>query len=209
MNVTYSEFRRRARESLRGQWGKSVGAILLAAIPSVILAFLGLFSHSMEVAGNIMSYLIAGMIALGSAGFFLAIARHQRPPATSIYQGFNNPVKAFLLYILILIFTMLWMLLFIIPGIIATFRYSMAYYILSDNPGMSPLEAIRRSKQMMVGNKWRMFVLQLTFLGWMLLCIPTFGIGYLWLGPYMAVTTAHFYDELKNQGQKPPAPETF
>ncbi|MBD3922009.1 DUF975 family protein [Paenibacillus sp. PR3] len=209
MNVTYSEFRRRARESLRGQWGKSVGAILLAAIPSVILAFLGLFSHSMQVAGNIMSYLLAGMIALGSAGFFLAIARHQRPPATSIYQGFNFPVKAFLLYILILIFTVLWTLLLIIPGIIATFRYSMAYYILADNPGMSPLEAIRRSKQMMAGNKWRMFVLQLTFIGWMLLCIPTFGIGYLWLGPYMAVTTAHLYDELKNKEEKPPVPLTF
>ncbi|GMK37716.1 membrane protein [Paenibacillus sp. CCS19] len=209
MNVTYSELRRRARESLRGQWGKSIGAVLLAAIPSLILGILGLFSHSMEVAGNIMSYLIAGMIALGSAAFFLSISRHQRPPATSIYQGFNHPVRAFLLYILILIFTFLWTLLLIIPGIIATFRYSMAYYILADNPGMSPLEAIRRSKQMMKGNKWRLFVLHLTFIGWGLLSLLTLGIGYLWLGPYMAVTTAHFYDELRNQEQKPPAPESF
>ncbi|PWW05073.1 uncharacterized protein DUF975 [Paenibacillus cellulosilyticus] len=206
MNVSYSEFRRRARESLRGQWGKSVGAILLASIPSFILAFLGLFSHTLKVAGDIMSYVIAGMIALGTAAFFLGISRHQKPPAKSIYQGFNNPGKAFLLYILMAIFICLWTLLLIIPGIIAAYRYSQAYYILTDNPNISPLEAIRRSKEMMVGHKWRLFVLQLTFIGWALLCILTLGIGYLWLGAYISVASAHFYDEVNNQGEKPPAP---
>lgn len=211
MNVTYSEFRRRARESLRGQWGKSIGAVLLASIPSFILGFLGLFSHTLETAGTIMSYLIAGMLALGSAIFFLSIARKQKPPVTTVYQGFNYPVKAFLLYLLMVIFVFLWTLLFIIPGIIAAYRYSLAYYILGENPDMKPLDAIRRSKELMAGNKWRMFVLQLTFIGWMLLCIVTLGIGTLWLGPYMAVTTAHFYDELKNraENEKPPAPYTF
>jgi uncharacterized membrane protein len=206
VNVTYSELRRRARESLRGQWGKSIGAVLLAAIPSLILAILGLFSHSMEIAADIMSYLIAGVIALGSAIFFLGIARKQNPPVTAIYQGFNFPVKAFVLYILTVIFTLLWSLLLVIPGIIAAYRYSMAYYILADNPEISALDAIRRSKEMMVGNKWRLFVLQLTFIGWFLLCIVTLGIGALWLGPYMTVTMAHFYDELKYQRQEPPAP---
>jgi uncharacterized membrane protein len=159
-----------------------------------------------------MSYLIAGMIALGSAMFFLGIARKQNPPVTTVYQGFNFPVKAFLLYILMFIFILLWTLLLIIPGIIAAYRYSLAYYILADNPNMSSLDAIRRSKELMAGNKWRLFVLQLTFIGWMLLCILTIGIGTLWLGPYMAVATAHFYDELLNKetkGTEPPPPYTF
>ncbi|RKP47883.1 DUF975 family protein [Cohnella endophytica] len=206
MNATYSELRARARESLRGNWGKAIGSIFLAAIPSFVLGMLGIISQSAQIAENIVSFLIAGMLALGTITFYLGIARKQNPPVTTVYHGFNNPVKAFLLYLLTFIFTMLWALLLIIPGIIAGLRYSMAYYILADNPEIGPLEAIRRSKQMMAGHKWRFFVLQLTFIGWALLCIPTIGIGFLWLTPYIAVTTAHFYDDLKNKGAEPPAP---
>jgi uncharacterized membrane protein len=87
----------------------------------------------------------------------------------------------------------------IVPGIIAAFRYSMAFYILKDHPEISPMEAIRRSKEMMVGQKWRYFVLNLSFIGWALLCILTLGIGFLWMHPYISVTNSHFYDELRNR----------
>ncbi|MFC5401177.1 DUF975 family protein [Cohnella soli] len=230
MQATRKELRARARASLKGNWGKAIGAIFLSAIPSFVLGFLGAFSQSLKIAGDIMSFLIAGMMALGAAMFYLALARQQNPKATDVYQGFNTPGKAFLLYLLVLVFTILWMLLLtipgtiaaysysmdywmllplIIPGIIAVYRYSMAYYILADNPDITPLEAIRRSKQMMAGHKWRLFLLQLSFIGWFLLCILTLGIASLWVSSYIAVATAHFYEDLKNQGEKPPVPNAI
>jgi uncharacterized membrane protein len=85
----------------------------------------------------------------------------------------------------------------LIPAIIAQFRYSQTYYLLCDVPGIGPLVAIQRSTQMMVGNKWKLFCLQCRFIGWALLCIPTLGIGFLWLIPYMTVSMAAFYDDVK------------
>jgi uncharacterized membrane protein len=81
---------------------------------------------------------------------------------------------------------------------IAQFRYSQTYYLLCDVPNIGPLVAIQRSKQMMIGNKWKLFCLQLRFIGWALLCIPTLGIGFLWLIPYMTVSISAFYDDVKD-----------
>ncbi|XID91971.1 DUF975 family protein [Paenibacillaceae bacterium WGS1546] len=87
----------------------------------------------------------------------------------TLFSGFSDFFKPFLLYLLLIVFVSLWSLLFVIPGIIAAFRYSQAYYILIDNTGIGPLEAIRRSKAMMVGHKGRFFMLYLSFIGWALL----------------------------------------
>lgn len=89
-----------------------------------------------------------------------------------------------------------------IPAYIAYFRYSMSYYILADNPGIGPLEAIRRSKEMMKGNKWKLFCLYLSFIGWAVLSIFTLFIGFLWLTPYIEVSKIAFYD-LANGSLRP------
>lgn len=73
----------------------------------------------------------------------------------------------------------------------------MAYYIMLDHPEMRPLEAIKESKRIMNGHKLDYFILQLSFLGWAILGIFTFGILWLWLIPYMNVTNCHFYNEIK------------
>jgi len=85
----------------------------------------------------------------------------------------------------------------IVPSIIATYRYSMTYYVIVETADVGPLEAIRRSKRMMHGNKWKYFCLQCRFIGWGLLCVLTLGIGCLWLSPYMMTSMARFYDDLK------------
>lgn len=95
------------------------------------------------------------------------------------------------------VFTFLWSLLFIIPGIIASLSYSMVYFIALDNLELSALDVIRKSKEMMRGHKGEYFVLGLSFIGWGILGIFTLGILYLWLIPYMQVTMANFYNELK------------
>ena len=95
------------------------------------------------------------------------------------------------------IFTALWTLLLIIPGIIKALSYSMTKYILQDNPELSASESIHRSRMMMKGHKFDLFWLYLSFIGWLILGIFTFGIGYFWLVPYMETAEAAFYEEVK------------
>ncbi|WP_435169063.1 DUF975 family protein [Paenibacillus glycanilyticus] len=205
MNASYSELRARARESLRGNWGKAIGGFLLAILMAAVI---GLINYLIPVLGNVISFLISGAISLGLISFYLGIARKEDPPVSEVFSGFAQFIKAFCLYFMIGLFTFLWTLLFVIPGIIAAFRYSQAYFILRDNPDIGVLEAINESKQIMKGNKWRYFVLQLTFIGWAILAAIPFGLGYLWLCPYISVTQAHFYDEVTGRNS-PPTPDSF
>ncbi len=99
--------------------------------------------------------------------------------------------------LLMYILTVLWSLLLIIPGIIKAFSYAMTPYILEENPELSASEAIHRSRMMMRGHKFDLFWLYLSFIGWGILCIFTFGIGYLWLAPYVETAQAAFYEEVK------------
>ena len=99
----------------------------------------------------------------------------------------------FLMYL----FIVLWSLLLIIPGIIKAFSYSMTQFILEENPELSANEAIDHSRAMMKGHKFDLFWLLLSFIGWGILCIFTFGIGYIWLTPYVNTSVAAFYEDVK------------
>ena len=101
------------------------------------------------------------------------------------------------------VYVLLWSLLFIIPGIIAGYSYAMTSYILAENPELTASEAIERSKQMMSGNRWRLFCVQISFIGWELLsALLTFGIGGLWITPYKQAATAAFYREISGTEYK-------
>lgn len=95
---------------------------------------------------------------------------------------------------------LLWTLLFIIPGIVASYSYAMTGYILAEDPDLTASQAIQRSKEMMRGNRWRLFCLQLSFIGWIILCLFTFGIGNLFLNPYQTAADAAFYREISGTG---------
>ena len=95
-----------------------------------------------------------------------------------------------------LIFIILWTLLLIIPGIIAFLRYSQTYYILSEDENIGPLDAISKSKEMMTGNNWKLFCFYCRFIGWFILCIITLGFAGLYVGPYLSVSRAKFYEDL-------------
>lgn len=96
------------------------------------------------------------------------------------------------------LFTFLWSMLLVIPGIIAAYSYSQTIYIMLDHPEMSAMEAIAASKRMMRGHKFEYFVLELSFLGWALLTGVTLGLLTIWLEPYMQVTKANFYNAVSN-----------
>ena len=130
-------------------------------------------------------------------GYFLNKARGQSAEIENLFDGFKLFIKSFLLCLLEFIFITLWTLLFIVPGIIKSFSYSMAYYILKDNPDIGANEAITRSRKMMAGHKGKLFGLYLSFIGWCLLCCLSLGIGFLWLSPYINLSVANFYEDLK------------
>ena len=98
---------------------------------------------------------------------------------------------------LMTLFTFLWSLLLVIPGIVKMFSYSMTPFILEEHPELTANEAIDHSRAMMKGHKFDLFWLLLSFIGWMILCLFTFGIGYLWLMPYIQTSIAGFYEDVK------------
>jgi uncharacterized membrane protein len=146
---------------------------------------------------SIAVLLAAGPFALGFAGFFLKRIRGQQIAVENIFDGFKRFLPGVLTMFFTVLFTVLWSLLLIIPGIIKAFGYSMAFYIMYDNPGMKPREALKKSQIMMKGYKLKLFLLELSFIGWMILASIPFGLGFLWLSPYMYLSIANFYENLK------------
>jgi uncharacterized membrane protein len=100
-------------------------------------------------------------------------------------------------YLLVVLYIILWTLLLIVPGIIAALSYSMTFYILADEPAIKAEDALRKSKAMMDGYKLKLFYLCLWFFLLALLCVLTLGIGFLWFIPFVNVTMAKFYDDIK------------
>lgn len=193
MKTTNSTLTQMARESLEGKWGL---AVLGTFVYFIVLMGVQLLAE-IDPLLMIVTLIISGPIALGFITFSLNISRDNDPKVENIFEGFQNFKSAVGAYLLMLLFIFLWMLLLIIPGIIAALSYSMTFYILADDPSISPMDAIDKSKAMMKGNKWKYFLLNLRFLGWALLCLLTFGIGFLWLIPYIQVSIAKFYDDIK------------
>ena len=98
-----------------------------------------------------------------------------------------------------ILFVSLWMILLIIPGLIMAYAYSMAVYVANDNPELSAMDAIKKSRELMRGHKWDLFVLDLSFIGWILLCCFTCGLGFFFLAPYIEMAHAEFYRELTDK----------
>jgi len=196
MNAENITLMRAARESLKGKWG-------LAILTFFIYILLTTASGSVRPHGSfltissILTLIISGPLALGAAIFSLSISRGKEARLEQIFQGFTSFSTALVAYLLILLYVLLWALLLIVPGIIAALGYSMVFYILADDPLLKPQDALNKSKSMMDGYKLKLFYLGLRFFLLGLLCILTLGIGFFWLIPYVHITIAKFYDDIK------------
>lgn len=188
---TISQLKSMALEQLKGKWTNAVIAALVFYAITFLFGGVGIFTF------HILTLLVIGPLYFGLFEYFMRIKRQEPAVLENLFDGFKKFIPSFLLVLLINIFVILWALLLIIPGIIAALSYSQAFFILIDNPELSAVEAIKKSKAMMYGHKWRYFVLSLSFIGWGILAILTAGIGFLWLLPYMLTTIINFYDELK------------
>ncbi len=164
--------------------------VFFAGIAS-ILAILGL-----------VQFIIGPFISLGLIQYNLDMLDRKDPGLGVLFEKSDLFGKALWLKIRGMIFIILWALLFVIPGIIKSYSYSMAGYILEENPQISAKEAMTISMDMMRGNKFRLLCLQLSFIGWAILCGLTMGIGLLWLNPYMNAAYTAFYNEVAQQYRK-------
>ncbi|MBO6263057.1 MAG: DUF975 family protein [Clostridia bacterium] len=182
------DYRKAAWGKLSGNWSTMVVAYLV----------LGAIVAAATMLAGVGEFIVAGPLLLGFSMMTIAIVRGNKTGIENLFDGFKtNFVQSLILYILNTIFTALWSLLFVIPGIIAQYRYSMSYYILNDHPEMTANEARKASIELMKGNKWKLFCLHFSFIGWIILCGLTFGILTLWIQPYMETANAEFYESIK------------
>lgn len=135
----------------------------------------------------------------GYAIVMLNVFRGDEVNIGGLFDGFSDFGRIVGTKLLQAIYTFLWTLLLVVPGIVKSYSYAMTDYILKDYPELSNNAAIEKSMAMMDGYKMKLFLLDLSFIGWAILCIFTFGIGLLFLKPYMQVAHAAFYEDLKAQ----------
>ncbi|KJS88147.1 MAG: membrane protein [Peptococcaceae bacterium BICA1-8] len=208
------ELKELARNNLRGNWPTAIIVWLLAWFLTDALTGNGgreaadyvwqngeliKADNGSNSFGGLVSFIIGGPINFGLAAFFLKLARTEQIAFADLFSGFKYFFNNFILNLLIIIFAFLWFLLLIIPGFIALLKYSMAFYIMHDNPEIRPIEAISKSKEMMDGNKLRLLSLWFSFLGWFILGIFTLGLGFLYAMPYYHAARANFYEDIKWQ----------
>lgn len=184
------EYRQIARESLKGNWGAAIGAVIVYGLMLSALSF--------TAVGAIV---LGGALMCGLAYVFMMTIREKKVTFENLFEGFKKPgfSATIGLNVKTAIFILLWSMLFCIPGIIAVYKYSMAPYILMDHPEMTGGEAITASKNLMNGKKWKLFCVEFSFIGWCLLGTLTFGIAYIWIAPYMQATFAAFYEDIKDE----------
>lgn len=248
-----ADFRKIARDALRGRWSVAVltgfiASLMGAGIGSGSISLTNNTNYLREIQLNelsiqlqtllivstvviliwaIITVIIGGAGKLGYAVFNLKLVDNKKVSLTDLFSQFHRFGEGFCMNFFAGLFIFLWTLLFVIPGLIKIYSYAMAPYILAENPGMTAMEAIKKSRHVMDGNKWRLFCLDLSFIGWWLLCIlPSFimiavltgsgirendigmllglipcivpyFVGSLFLNPYLEAAYAAFYRDVR------------
>ncbi len=182
------DYRAAARKQLGGQifannW---LFALLILVIYGAILGAVSFTA--------IGSLILMGPLTAGVAFFMLKQARTGSAEIGDMFKGFSNDFgRLCVLGILHSLFIFLWSLLFVIPGIIKGFSYSQAFNLANDHPDWEWKQCIDESRKLMDGHKWELFCLMFSFIGWMIVGSLTFGIGMLWVAPYMEAANTQFY----------------
>ena len=192
-----SNMRKAARQGLTSNWYTAMLATLVFAAATTLPSMLAVFIFGKDfgtIVGNIYMLITGGAFLLGFSYFTMSLFRTGKGSPKDIFYGFDYLVKAFALNFVMMVFVILWSLLLIIPGIVAAYRYRLSYYVMLDNPNLSTLEVINESKRLMRGNKGKLFLLDLSFIGWAILATITFGLGFIALTPYMNMATFVFYE---------------
>ena len=186
-----SELRAVSRTTLSGNW-------MMAALATLVYLLIAGGVSSIPVAGSVLAIIITYPLAYGFAILFLDLFREGKPiDIGKLFDGFKDFGRVWGTLILVAIYTILWTCLLIIPGIVKSYSYALTPFILKDEPELKYNAAIEKSMRMMDGYKMKLFLLDMSFIGWMILSVLTLGIGLLFLQPYMNTARAAFYEDLK------------
>lgn len=206
-------YKKEAKQQLKGQWGQAAlftmlfGAIYYV-IPLIIEinqsgGFENWISTDAASGTNASTFVITLVLLplyIGYLWTFLSVIRTgEKIKFSGLFQAFSEIsmyLKILGAYLVMMVYMFLWFLLLVIPGIIKAFAYSQTYFVLKDNPNIGINAAITKSRKLMHGYKWKYFLLQLSFIGWIILSLITLGIGFIWLSPYLSASNAAFYNEL-------------
>ena len=189
---TNSQIRQESLAAMKDNWGM---AILIGIIVTTIASLSSVFY-------GIPTIFVGFPVTVGLAIAFLNLIRgHNKLKIEDIFSTFNEKYywKSVAVILLMNVYISLWSLLLIVPGIIKSLSYSLAPYILADNPDMSANEAIEQSMKMMDGHKGQLFLMVLGYVGLALLSAILLFIPLLWIVPYYNAVFAKFYEEVKSQ----------
>ena len=223
--MTYSDYRRVARENLTGNWPLSIGVGAVACLLGGLIigtSFIPEFNFRIEgqdissisdllnlltASGGASAFglgsalalvqlIIGGVIQLGYARYLLKQHNRASFELQDLFSQFDRFGQGFLQSFLRGLYVFLWSLLFVIPGIVKGYAYAMTPFIMAENPDMTANEAITASRELMDGHKGELFILDLTFIGWDLLAALSLNLGHLALNPYKNAAYAAFYKDL-------------
>ncbi|MCK8058640.1 MULTISPECIES: DUF975 family protein [unclassified Fusibacter] len=221
--VLSSDIKLEAKRKLAGNWGKAILVV-------VIYFAITMFMNFIPLIGSIALIAISGPLALGIHSMILTLINDGDADIENMFDGFKDFGQAFLIGLLRWVFILLWsllafipmivfavgasfgsasmiffafplMILLSIPAMMAYYSYSMVFFVKINEPELTAMEVLSRSKEIMMGYKMKLFLLNLSFIGWIILASLSFGIGYLWLTPYMFVANGVFYTYLSKQSQ--------
>ncbi|MFA6692579.1 MAG: DUF975 family protein [Acholeplasmataceae bacterium] len=188
--MNYSEIKLRAKAQLKTRyWYVFLMTLIVAFISSASIPIL-------------IGLLIMGPLTVGLSYALIDVVENPNGSDNYefLFEGFKQSfVTSFLAILLVHVFTFLWSLLFIIPGIIKALSYSMTAYLIAENPTIDPMDVIDKSQEMMRGHKLELFMLYFSFIGWYLLGIITFGLAIFYIIPYVQTSVANFYIELRGK----------
>ena len=189
-----AELKAISRSQISGKIGVLFGINLIIFCITVLVEALGEKSLVFSLFASIV---IAPAFSLSTAKVYLTVTDNIKPNAGDAFSGFEDFWAAFKVTFLMGIYIFLWSLLFVIPGIVKAYSYSMSLYVLAENKGKSARECIRESMMMTEGYKMELFFLDLSFFGWAMLAVLTFGLAGIWVVPYVNATKANSYRFLK------------
>lgn len=201
------EIKEEAKKKLQGNLWLLFKPFLIMILISIVLEGLGAsidldsyVKNELTTGQSIIGFvggIITTIIGIGYIKYVLDFSRGKNPQLKDLFYFFKKWYVVLAISILISIFTFLWTLLLIIPGIVAAISYSMAFFVFIDDENIDPPKAIKRSKELMNGYKADYFVFCLSFIGWGLLVAITAGIALIYVAPYTQVATCIYYDKLK------------
>lgn len=195
-----AELKALAKTQIKGKIGILFVITIIIGGISAVATFLAALIPGLGLA---VSVIVTPALTLSLIKVYLMVIRGVTPTAKDSFCGFDDFFSAFKVTLLVGIYTFLWSLLFVIPGIVKSYAYSMAIYILAENKGKSARECIKESIAMTNGHKGELFVLDLSFIGWYLLVGLTCGIAAIWVTPYVEATKANVYESFKPVAEAP------